>query len=80
MKNSIKKDILIGTICVIVSEILFGFAYYVTKLSTDNISPLAILSWRFSVAFISLIILLIAKKIKDENFTFFTTKRIFTNI
>jgi drug/metabolite transporter (DMT)-like permease len=58
------KDIVIGIICVVASEILFGFSYYITKVSTSAISPITLISWRFLVAFFVLILLRLTRRIK----------------
>ena len=42
---------IIGVVSVLIGEVLFGFSYLFTKEITTNISPLALLSWRFICAF-----------------------------
>lgn len=47
-----RKKMTIGIVSVLVGEVLFGFSYLFTKDITTDISPLALLSWRFVFAFI----------------------------
>lgn len=49
-----KKNVVIGIICVLICEVLFGFSNLFTKKITDSVSPLTLLSWRFILAFLVL--------------------------
>lgn len=49
-----KKDILIGCLCAIGCELLFGFSYVFTKGTTGAASAFALLGWRFSVAIVAM--------------------------
>lgn len=44
------RDILIGLLCAIGCEMLFGLSYIFTKQVTDHISPFSLLGWRFLVS------------------------------
>lgn len=44
------RDILIGSLCAIGCEMLFGLSYIFTKQVTDHISPFSLLGWRFLVS------------------------------
>ncbi|MDR1018603.1 MAG: DMT family transporter [Lachnospiraceae bacterium] len=52
MKNKKEKNILIGCICAIVCQFLFGMSFIFTKQVVDKVSPFALLGWRFIAAFI----------------------------
>ncbi|MBQ0059821.1 MAG: DMT family transporter [Lachnospiraceae bacterium] len=47
-----KNDVLIGCLCAFGCESLFGFSFLFSKNATNVASPLALLGWRFLVAFI----------------------------
>jgi len=47
-----KNKILIGSLCAIASQVLFGFSFMFIKESTAVASPWTLLSWRFFVAFL----------------------------
>jgi drug/metabolite transporter (DMT)-like permease len=49
-----KNQPLIGILCVLACEVLWGFSFMFTKTVTDSVSPLALLSWRFILAFVVL--------------------------
>lgn len=50
MNGENRKDILIGSLCAIGCETLFGLSYIFTKQVTDRISPFSLLGWRFLIA------------------------------
>jgi len=50
-QNTNQRKIIIGMVSVLIGEVLFGFSYLFTKDITTDISPLALLSWRFVFAF-----------------------------
>lgn len=50
MSGENHRNILIGSLCAIGCEILFGFSFIFTKQVTDHVSPFALLGWRFLVA------------------------------
>ncbi|WP_245157046.1 DMT family transporter [Anaerovorax sp. IOR16] len=54
MEKMEKKKVIIGIICVLICELLFGFSNIFTKRITNLISPVTLLSWRFILAFIVL--------------------------
>lgn len=39
-----------GVVCILISNVIFGFSYLFTKTVTARISPLALLGWRFAAA------------------------------
>jgi drug/metabolite transporter (DMT)-like permease len=51
---SLKDKTPVGILCVLACEVLWGFSFMFTKAVTDSVSPLALLSWRFIVAFVVL--------------------------
>ena len=44
------KDVLVGILCALGCEVLFGLSYIFTKQATNVASPLSLLGWRFFVA------------------------------
>jgi len=49
-----KKDqFRLGLLYALVSEVLFGFSFLFTKKVTGSLSPLTLLSWRFTAAFLA---------------------------
>lgn len=62
----INKKILLGSLSVIVCEVLFGFSYLFTKMITDSIPPLTLISWRFIFAFLFMNICIIMGIIKVD--------------
>lgn len=57
MRNDVKNkknDILTGCLCALGCEFLFGLSYMFTKNATDSASVMALLGWRFVIAFIVL--------------------------
>ena len=61
MKNN--KNLL-GILCILLCEILFGFSYLFTKNITNSVSPINLLSWRFFFAFILMNICVAAGLVK----------------
>lgn len=59
MTNNTKKDLIIGSLCAIGCEILFGLSYLFTKEAGQTASALALLGWRFLVAALFLLILFV---------------------
>lgn len=47
MKNIKGNNLVVGTICAVSSEVLFGLSYAFTKSATNEASALALLGWRF---------------------------------
>ena len=45
------KIAVIGVLCAIASEVLYGFGYLFTKQITNQVSAITLLSWRFLIAF-----------------------------
>ena len=50
------KNVLIGCLCALGCEIIFGFSFLFTKDATATVSVFALLGWRFLVAFIAMTI------------------------
>ena len=61
---SIKEKTPFGILSVIACEVLWGFSFLFTKTATDSASPLALLSWRFVVAFLVLSLLALMRIVK----------------
>ncbi|NMD37851.1 MAG: DMT family transporter, partial [Christensenellaceae bacterium] len=53
------KNIVVGSLCALACEFIFGLSYIFTKQITSNISVLALLGWRFLIAFLGMSLLLI---------------------
>ena len=51
-KNSAKNKALVGCLCALGCETLFGFSYVFTKVATGTADELELLGWRFLVAFV----------------------------
>ncbi len=51
MENTKKDHIVVGCLCAIGCEVLYGLSYIFTKQATENASSLALLGWRFFIAF-----------------------------
>jgi len=65
LKSLSKNKILIGCICIILVEIIYGISYMFTRKATQSgASSLALLGWRFVVAFLVILILVICRVIK----------------
>jgi len=58
------KNKTIAIISAILVQVIFGFSFLFTKMSTDIASPLILLSWRFATAFIFLNLLIVFKLVK----------------
>lgn len=59
-----KKSIIIGCLCAMFCEILYGMSYMFTKQATELASPFALLRWRFFVAAIFIVAFLSFGRIK----------------
>lgn len=64
MSNIRNNSILIGCLCALGCETLYGLSYMFTKQATELASPFALLGWRFIVAFIIVNILVICGVMK----------------
>lgn len=64
MKSLDKNKVRVGVLSALSCEILFGLSYLFTKSAGSQASALALLGWRFLVAFIFMLILLAFKVIK----------------
>ena len=53
MKRS-SRTIVLGILCAVANEILYGFSYLFTKQITNQVSAITLLSWRFLIAFLAL--------------------------
>ena len=58
--TEIQKKTLIGCVCAVSCEILFGLSYLFTKKITSDVDAVTLLGWRFLLAFIMMNVLLIA--------------------
>ncbi len=58
------KNKSLGTICALLANLIFGFSFIFSKTALEVAQPLIILSVRFSVAFLTLNLLLLTKKFK----------------
>ena len=47
-------NLLVGSLCAVGCETIFGFSYIFTKQATENATPLALLGWRFFAAFLAM--------------------------
>ncbi|MBQ7251822.1 MAG: DMT family transporter [Kiritimatiellae bacterium] len=59
-----RRDLFLGCHCAVACEAVFGASYLFTKDATLVASPLALLGWRFAVAFASLSLLAAAGAVK----------------
>lgn len=66
MKSIRKNNVLIGCLCALGCETIFGFSYLFTKTATDVASEFALLGWRFTVAAIIMSICIIFGLIKID--------------
>ena len=65
--SSIKQNnILIGCLCALGCETLYGLSYMFTKQATELASPFALLCWRFLIAFITMSVMVIGGIIKID--------------
>ena len=62
--TSSRRQLLFGCLCAIGCETLFGLSYLFTKDATGAASPLALLGWRFAVAFAGLGLLAAVRAVK----------------
>lgn len=60
------NQMLIGCLCALGCEILFGLSYVFTKQATEYATPLSLLGWRFIVAFVVMSVFVLAGVIKIE--------------
>lgn len=59
-----RHNLIMGCLCAVVCEAIFGLSYLFTKNATGAASPLALLGWRFVVAFVALGLLAMARVVK----------------
>lgn len=52
-----KDNLIIGSLCAIGCEVLYGMSYIFTKQATTNASALSLLGWRFLLAFLAMSLL-----------------------
>lgn len=64
MNNKKKKDLIVGSLCALGCEALFGLSYIFTKQVTNLASPFALMGWRFFIAFIVMSIFIVFFRIK----------------
>ncbi len=57
MGNTKKDHLVVGSLCAIGCEVLYGLSYIFTKQATENASSLALLGWRFFIAFLCMSLL-----------------------
>lgn len=60
------NSVLIGCLCAVGCEILFGLSYVFTKQATASASVLALLGWCFVIAFAVMNILALAGLVKTD--------------
>ena len=66
MGNGKNSGVLIGCLCALGCEALFGLSYAFTKQATDVASPLALLGWRFLIAFAVMAVLVAVRAVKVD--------------
>lgn len=49
-----KNDVIIGCLCALGCEIIYGVSYFFTKQVTETISAFSLLGWRFLLAFLAM--------------------------
>lgn len=59
-----KKNIMIGSLCAVGCEILYGLSYIFTKQATDHVSVFALLGWRFLLALVVMSVLVAVGTLK----------------
>ena len=64
--NGKNSGVFIGCLCACGCEALFGLSYAFTKQATDAASPLALLGWRFLIAFVVMILLVAVRAVKVD--------------
>ena len=62
--NKEKNASLIGVVCAVLCEVIFGASFLFTKTATENNSVFSLLGWRFAVAFAVMCLLAALKIIK----------------
>ena len=62
--NKKKKDLIVGSLCALGCETLFGLSYIFTKQVTNLVSPFVLMGWRFFIAFIVMSIFIVFFRIK----------------
>lgn len=68
MNNKKKKDLIVGSLCALGCETLFGLSYIFTKQVTNLASPFALMGWRFFIAFIVMSIFIVFLPFKNSSF------------
>ncbi len=68
MNNKKKKDLIVGSLCALGCEALFGLSYIFTKQVTNLASPFALMGWRFFIAFIVMSIFIVFLPFKNSSF------------
>ena len=63
MQNMTRNNVLVGSLSALGCEALYGLSYVFTKQATQVGSELALLGWRFAVAFIVMSLLVLARVI-----------------
>lgn len=53
MKEISKHNLIVGVLCAVSAQTIFGFSFMFTREAVGVASPLALLGWRFTVAFIA---------------------------
>ena len=66
MGNEKNSGVFIGCLCACGCEALFGLSYAFTKQATDAASPLALLGWRFLIAFAVMALLVAVRAVKVD--------------
>ncbi len=66
MKNKKRNDTLIGCLCAVGCEILYGMSFLFTRKALDAAGPFALLGWRFLVAFLVMSLLWAAGVIRID--------------
>lgn len=59
MNNKKSNNVLVGVLCALECELLFGISFIFTKIGIEASSPFALLGWRFLIAFIIMSILIL---------------------
>lgn len=59
-----KNSNIIGILCVVMCEMMYGLSYLFTKSATGSASPFTLLGWRFFVALLLLVVLVALRVIK----------------
>ena len=68
MNNKKKKDLIVGSLCALGCETLFGLSYIFTKQVTNLVSPFVLMGWRFFIAFIVMSIFIVFLPFKNSSF------------